>query len=256
MDLTIFDKSELKIFENKFNIFKKIHPTHINDYNGPFVYGCANDWIIVFEKLYDTNTNENREGIVYSEYAEYKADKLKVVLIFNKFDPRITTDTHMYVPEIYSLINYEIGKIISTNGLSLYYYKSVIVPYFMNSICSNYNGFYVGWYDTGFVSEKGYYVNGERNGIWKFGSILKKTHELKENDFISIEYQNGIFKKYIENENTSLILNNANVVDLNSTLSYSNVFNDTIFQAINYTMQTIDYYFPNYLPSNWKSLNK
>lgn len=48
---------------------------------------CRKKWIVVAEKLSDTLTSENRPDVVFAKYAKLRADKLKVIHIFNKLNP-------------------------------------------------------------------------------------------------------------------------------------------------------------------------
>lgn len=246
----MFDQNEIDFFQKIFKTFADAHPKYINDENGPYVYGRADNWIIVFEKIYNTITNENRPNIVCSKYAEYIADKLKVVLIFNKYNPTETIKSLMTIPEICGLITYDVDILLWKKGQNIYYYKSIIVPYFMESVNSYYNGLYVGWYDSGFISEKGYYLNGERSGIWKFGQIIKKTKIITNDDFTCIEYENGN------------VINNINQVVIYNPFTHSNLFvninskNPYIKLAWNSFMTIttyIDSYVPGYIPNNWKN---
>lgn len=53
---------------------------------------CAKDWIVVFRKLEDSVTDEKRPAMIAdSGNATFRADKLEVVKIFNKYTPYITT---------------------------------------------------------------------------------------------------------------------------------------------------------------------
>src|SRR5947209_6978019 len=63
---------------------KEIHPC-IDD---ECVFkSCEYKWIVVLNMLPDTLTNENRRGIINKHYAKFRANKLKVILIFNKLNP-------------------------------------------------------------------------------------------------------------------------------------------------------------------------
>ena len=52
-----------------------------------YVYKSCGNYIVVLEKLIDTITNELRTNITDPKYAKYRANKLKTILIINKFDP-------------------------------------------------------------------------------------------------------------------------------------------------------------------------
>lgn len=253
LDTIIFDPSEINFFNEKINFFKSVHPKYINDENGYYVYGGIDEWIIVYEKIPDCENDENRSNIVSIKYAEYHTDKLKVVLIFNKYNPFLTIKSHASIPEICGLIVYDVGKILQKKDVKLRYYKSIIVPYFFNYLNSTYTGFYVNWYESGLISQKGYYFNGERQGVWKFGSIVKKSSDVTDDDFTYIEYENGNVKTQITkniNENRLVVYNSKsqqNNQNLN-TFYTKNIWNTLAF-AINF----IDSFVPGYFSNEWKT---
>jgi hypothetical protein len=43
-------------------------------------------WVVVFQKLKDTMTNEKNIKVKDSRYAKFSADRLKVICVFNKFN--------------------------------------------------------------------------------------------------------------------------------------------------------------------------
>jgi len=246
----MFDALENETLNNLYLLYKNVYPQYINHEEGPYVYGCVENWIIVFEKLRDTKTNEIRNNIICDRYAEYIANKLKVILIFDKFDPHTTTLKYVSVPETCSIVTYQQGKIFEKRNFRLSYYKSIFVPYFFeianskNNDSDGYTGFYVGWYDTGFVSEKGNYIFGEKSGIWKYGSIIKKTKKICDDDFICIEYENGNVKK-----SNNIVNNTTDHVQkfISQTSSYVEIISDIIFTAIKYTNP----YIPTYISKYW-----
>lgn len=264
-DKMIFDQSEIEFFEKKYELYKTVHGSYINDENGPYVYGCTDDWIIVYEKISITKTNENRTNIVCHKYAEYTADKLRIVLMFDKFNPYVTTRTHMSLPEICSIVHYQQDQILESKDFRLNYFKSIIVPYFLGLLdrenrdnhehrkcckhteCVGYSGFYVGWYDTGYVSEKGYYNCGKRTGVWKFGSIVTKPTDVHINDFDIVEYENDNIKKTIHVGNSQIVVYNKPIVGDN-TNTYVEVILNKLYEVAQYA----DCYIPDYLSKYWK----
>src|SRR5438128_254473 len=64
---------------------KLIHPC-IDEKDCVFK-SCDYEWIVVLKKLSDTLTNEDRHCVVDARYAKFRANKLKVMLIFNKLNP-------------------------------------------------------------------------------------------------------------------------------------------------------------------------
>ena len=71
-DYNTFDT--LKISLNVSRLFNKLSNNILKD----IVYGLYNGNIIIMKKLHDTETNEDRYGIVNKKYAKYKANKLMI----------------------------------------------------------------------------------------------------------------------------------------------------------------------------------
>ena len=237
----MFDESEYENLKKINDLFKSTYPSYINkeDTNetNEYVYGNADDWIIVYKKTSNTKTNEDRLNIVCNMYAEYEATELIVVLIFNKFCPHDTINNVVSNPEIYSVINYNKNQIIKNDKFRLVYYKSVLVPYFkqiLNRKKCNYTGFFTSWYENGLVSEKGYYVNGEKEGVWKYGSTIKNSN----NYSTQIEYKDG------EVININEFHNDSESKKLQLIVKPNYTYLDFILANINYVFGYIDYFIP------------
>ncbi len=152
---------------------KSTYETYIND--PKYVYkSCQEEWIVILQKLDDTKTNEARAGTRINDikYAKCRANKLVVVLIFNKFDCEKTTQTitnSVYNP---GAIEYNVNSIVipniydeyihtvCTNGI--HYYLS-IEPAFYLELPPLYDeiNVYCRW-DT----DGGKYINGKKTGHW------------------------------------------------------------------------------------------
>lgn len=161
-----------------FNEFKILYPEYFKQ-NNIYKFGSCDNFIIIFEKLFDTVTNESRNNIFNSNYAEYIADKLKVVFIVNKFNPKefFKIVTHV---EFCQSITYSVNEIITNKtGYRLHYYNSIEPAYFEDINLNNYSGLYMSWFDNGLLSEKGHYINGLRNGIWEFGLNTKPINNIQ-----------------------------------------------------------------------------
>ena len=52
-----------------------------------YVFKSCGNYIVVLQKLLDTITNESRSDVSNAMYANYRANKLRVILIINKFVP-------------------------------------------------------------------------------------------------------------------------------------------------------------------------
>lgn len=114
---------------------------------------CERNWIVVLEKLPDTKTNESRH--VFDErYAKYRANKLKVVLIFNKHSPKETkSEIYNSVFEKKKLL-YKSGEIVEADSFDTFFdnvvtngihYFKTLEPAFHQESKSG----YLQWYDNG-----------------------------------------------------------------------------------------------------------
>lgn len=235
----------LKIFEE----YKDIYPEYFEE-NSKYKYGSADNWLIVFEKLTDTITNEDRQDIFDAKYAEYIADKLLVVLIVNKHDPNEKTDKTIHF-QFCNMVNYTVGEIIERKvGHRLHYYNCVDPAYFEDIMYDGYTGLYFSWFDNGLLSEKGNYVNGLRHGIWTFGSGSKPINNVQE--LREEEYSNGnIIPK---------TLNNYQLIKWTPPIQFFNkesyIYTNFYWMAKNLSLYT-DPYLPTYLQINyWIDTNK
>lgn len=140
---------------------------------------CGEIWIVVMRKLSDTITNQSRLEPDHPsrQFISYRANKLMVVNIINKFNPNET-----------------INEISNTfyKGHTIKYIKgNVVVPDLfdsnINNVCSNgihfyekiecafylelekvENGKLTEWYEDGQIKEEGEYLNGMLHGRWTF----------------------------------------------------------------------------------------
>lgn len=152
----------------------KIYESYICD--PTFVYkSCKKNWIIILKILHDTLTNENRLNINNNKCAKFRANKLYVVLIFNKFDPTKT------IPDIVNddckddIIKYKTGKIVYPNKFDhdldkicsdgIHYFKSIEPAFYyqINKI-SSFTGDYIECYDSGSLFVKCKYKFGNKYG--------------------------------------------------------------------------------------------
>jgi hypothetical protein len=94
-------------------------------------------WLVVLEKLSDTRTNEKRRGIHDSKFAKFRADKLKVIEIFdvNNLNVDRKSITNVYTDNKYEGYDDVIfHKIVYTVGDIVYpdFYDEAI-----ENVCSN-----------------------------------------------------------------------------------------------------------------------
>jgi hypothetical protein len=196
------------------NSIKNVFTKYISDNH---VYGYIDDYIVIFEKPTFEHNIIMPKNIIDEEYAEYKTENLKILNIFNKYYINDTPLSYISIHDVYSTIIYSVGDYFQQEHI---FYNSILVPYFHN--LSN-KKLYLSWYPNGFLSEKGYYENNEKTGIWKYGSSIKKTPETEPTDFTYIEYKNGniVYKNQIINYVNSYsnlfesLFNYANIIWIN-----------------------------------------
>uniref|UniRef100_A0A6C0EBG8 Uncharacterized protein n=1 Tax=viral metagenome TaxID=1070528 RepID=A0A6C0EBG8_9ZZZZ len=125
-------------------------------------YYCA-DHCIVFEKLSDTMTDENRENVVDKNYALFHANKLKIIKIFN-------LDTFEHKNQIG---DYECNTIIERSDISLPYYVKIETVINLSSR-SKINGFHKDYYESGSLKSCCTYRNGKKFG--KYCEFYDEIH--------------------------------------------------------------------------------
>lgn len=209
------------------SLFKKYPKYFENDSN--FKYGSCGDFIIVFEKMNDTIVYNNDLNQLDPSYAKYYANKLKVVFIINKFLPEETPKfiTHT---EFCKIITYDINEIcLSKENHALCFYNKVEPAYFSDIKLDNYTGFYMSWFDNGLISEKGHYINGQRHGLWQFGTNTKSTQTFREETYV-----NG--KIYKNNYQLIKLIPNI-IYDIHNLLYLD--YNKIIYESVSYLMNNL-----------------
>lgn len=198
---------------------------------------CQGEWIVILEKLKDTKTNEDRTYVnnrnkYHRKYnimpltAKFRADKLKVLKIINKFDPTKTTEEIESSCYLNDYVIYKTGEVVYSDayesdinivcGAGLHYYKTILPAYYLEldrigiangkykkwysngqiQIESNYkdgklHGEYIEWYQSGSINIQCNYKNGKLHGSYK------EWHEnVKSSGHIKIEcyYKNGLIE--------------------------------------------------------------
>lgn len=153
--------------------------------NPNVVYTSYYNWIIIFEKLTDTKTNEGRAFIFDALTALYRADKLKVIDIINKFEDNVSVD-EIINDKQKDVILYKKGEIVYAHtydsnvdvriGPGLYYYKSILPAYYLDLTLIE-EGEWCCWNLDGHISKKCYYKDGKLDGNyieWSYDNILLK----------------------------------------------------------------------------------
>lgn len=192
--------------------------------------GKPSQWIAILEKTNGTITDEsrvkmlrlydnksrymvenNRYGFysVYdSNFAKYRANRLNVVCIFNKFDPFETTD---------KFASYTVGQFIDTGKNILTFYRTVIPAYYDGlSSTSTYTGRIYNWCVDGRLFEQYFVINGVKNGpyrLWSNGylQIDENYSNGKRTGHCTIYYPNSYQISsegdFIDNEKVGFHLN-------------------------------------------------
>lgn len=164
--------------------------THSSRINKNTVYISTTDCVIfAVDTLNTLNTSLQKHcnNIVNPEFATYTTNILKVTNIVNKYDINDTVNEYVDILELCTLKKYIIGKTIEDKHSKLLYYKSPIVAHYNGINKHNYTGFYKSWYDNGVQSEEGYYMNGNKTGLWKYTMLTNNG------EYINTErtYENG-----------------------------------------------------------------
>lgn len=246
-----YENAELDILNKIYNRYKNIYPNYINDEHGKYVYGSSGDWIIVFEKLPDSVVNENRANVLFPKFAEYVADKLLVKFIFNRNDPRETTTNYISILECCMVVTYKVGDVIKQSDFRLSYYKSVARAYFKEVMYDGYSGFYIDWHDNGFITEKGHYLYGKKVGVWKYGSMVKKTPDPHSSDFTMIEYEDG---EVVKKQHMLSIYGDYQMVKWiapNENLEKLTLFQQVLSRLYGAAIY-VDSYLPSFITKYWK----
>lgn len=211
------------------NYINELYEKFINDPS--FVYkSCKKDWIVIMQKLPDTITNEKR--LNDNIYAKYRADKLLVHTIFNKWNPN---DTQLDIENsIYKkqTITYIIGDIVKSNNydMNIKHVCTSGIHYFKNIECAfyceleeeilincNYSGFIKSWGDDGNLKELTDYENGKIKKIVKYNNYFRDEINEKiiiyENEHKKCKeniYHNNEIKKtinYIDDKKNGVEIN-------------------------------------------------
>lgn len=231
------------LFKSKLDKYKELYNDYFEE-TGKYVYGSCDNWIVVFEKLNDTVTNESRENVLDTNFAEYCALKLNVVLIVSKFFPDEVINKTMHV-EFCQIVNYELNEITYQKvGYRLHYFKTVEPAYYEDMVCSDYTGYYSSWHDNGLLSEKGEYVKGEKHGIWTYGETNKTNGDQV---LRTQEYDNGVVKTP-ENKYKLILWTPLSPISL---LSQNSTLVGNVVWAVGSVIGYVDQYVPRYLKLNY-----
>ena len=162
---------------------------YINDKK--YVYKTCGDFIVVLEKLEETITNENRSNVSQigddKLYAKYRANKLLVKKIINKYD--LTKCEKVMSSGICCLIKieYKINEYVYPNkfddnleevcSFGIHYFLNLKRAFYYGIEMENMTGEYLDWCDSGELSEKYNYVDGKINGeylVWFWNGQMRE----------------------------------------------------------------------------------
>jgi antitoxin component YwqK of YwqJK toxin-antitoxin module len=146
--------------------------------NPKYVFKSCGNYIVVLEKLCYTKTNESRSNIADPKYAKYRANKLKTILIINKFDPsdvitEIQNSFHtekkvVYrTNEIIKIYTYDYDlDVVCTRGI--HYFRTIEQSFFWELLKFNptFTGKFIQWHENGNKEFEGEYKEGKMEGIW------------------------------------------------------------------------------------------
>jgi antitoxin component YwqK of YwqJK toxin-antitoxin module len=160
---------------------------------------CINKYIVILEKLEDTQDNEKRKSVINSHYAKFRADQLKVIKIIdlNNLNSDVKEVLNSYEDPTtgkYVKLLYKVGTIaianeydsninnICSNGI--HYFKTIDGAFYYGFVPKNYTGKWYYYYCEGNVECETEYVNGLLHGKkieWHENNIKKAEYELINN---------------------------------------------------------------------------
>lgn len=199
------------------------------------------EWLIVLQKLDDTLTNEEREGITNRDYAKFRADKLKVIDIINIIDvkkkSKCVINAYLGDTKIKTLF-YEVNKIVMADSFDpdlnaicsngIHYFKTPLPALYYAKVHKKYNGKRYFYSPSGELCMIGNYLNGKKNGKWyeyindgktmivdaifendlkngKFIEYYKSGGVMTEGEFIDDEKE-GVWIEYHKNGNKRVVV--------------------------------------------------
>lgn len=154
------------------------------------------EWLVVMQKLQDTSlesnftltkTNENRKGIVDKSYANFRANKLKVIEIFKMSDPEISRE-HIINTYMNKKVTYCVNQIVEPDFYDdnienvysggIHYFKTPQGAIYYMNYPKKFTGKWSSYYSNGQKIQEGEVVNGKLSGHYiKFNYIGEKCLE-------------------------------------------------------------------------------
>ena len=137
-----------------------------------YIYKGCDNYIVVMKLLEDSMTNESRKDIFDANYAKYRTNKVKVILIINKF----TLETVDNVENSYykKKLKYVVNEIIEEKdydmdlnnvcSAGIHYFKEIKPAFYFTLNVKSHTGHYIEWYENGQKEKECDYVDGKING--------------------------------------------------------------------------------------------
>ena len=157
-----------------------------------YVFKSTNDAIVVMKKLATTKTNETRI-VIDERHAKYRADKLMVVDIIDKYHPhRLMEITKSYFDDGFT---YTVGTIACDNSFDkdlhkictkgIHYFKTVEAAFYFNlELNQEFDGIIKEWHSDGEIQLETQFKSGILNGVsrrYDCGRLESET-----------QYKNGV----------------------------------------------------------------
>ncbi len=180
--------------------------TALKDYpEDEYIYKECGKYIVVMKLLEDSITNESRKDIFNANYAKYRTNKVKVILIIHKFTLEMINDVENSYYE--KKLKYTVNEIIEEKCYDMnlkkvccagiHYFKKIECAfYFTLNIKSYIGGHYTNWWESGQIFVECDYIDGKQNG--HYTNWWENGQKNIECDYIDDKI-NGHYTKWWEN---------------------------------------------------------
>jgi MORN repeat variant len=147
---------------------------------------------IIGKFLPQTITDESRPNIINPECAQYRADKLLIVDIVHKYNPK------MELTVVLEDIEFKVSASSITQQYLYHvdYFKNPAVPLYYRTVGHPKNGAYKKWYKNGQLIEECTYKDGELDGLCR---RWYENGQLKEECTYKRGFQNGLGRLWEQN---------------------------------------------------------
>jgi antitoxin component YwqK of YwqJK toxin-antitoxin module len=198
---TLLNKKKNSLFANDLGFLKslELHKTKYPTSEGYVFKSCNTKFIVVLKKLPDTKTNESRSNVKDPLYAKFRANKLLVVDIINKFtNNTINADATSTYKN--NTITYKKDTIVQVDDFeeNLNIISAPGIHYFQNSESAFYYGLVK-------ITFGGLLEVVDRESLDKFNGYMpiKDWYDngqlFREYAFGKVSYYEGLYKKWYDN---------------------------------------------------------